>query len=126
MVGLIDTSIFIGVEKSRIDLARIPEELAVPIPTLAELEVGVLQASDVETRQRRLTTFKFASSFVPVPIDESVGRAWAGLVARLNAAGHRVPINDSWIAATAIAHEMSVLTQDADYDLMPGVDVIRL
>jgi predicted nucleic acid-binding protein len=37
-----------------------------------------------------------------------------------------VPINDSWIAATAIARQMPVATQDDDYDEMPGLSVIRL
>ena len=40
--------------------------------------------------------------------------------------GNRMPINDSWIAATAIANEMAVATQDGDYDDIPGLRVIRL
>jgi predicted nucleic acid-binding protein len=35
-------------------------------------------------------------------------------------------INDSWIAATAIAHDVPIVTQDADYDVMPGVQVIKI
>jgi predicted nucleic acid-binding protein len=42
------------------------------------------------------------------------------------AAGRRAPINDSWIAATAIAHGVPIVTQDSDYDGMPGVEVIRI
>jgi predicted nucleic acid-binding protein len=30
-----------------------------------------------------------------------------------------MPVNDSWIAATAIAHGIPVLTQDDDYDHAP-------
>jgi predicted nucleic acid-binding protein len=47
-------------------------------------------------------------------------------VSRLRAAGRRVPINDSWIAATAIAHRIPIVTQDADYDFMPDVEVIKI
>jgi predicted nucleic acid-binding protein len=47
-------------------------------------------------------------------------------VAGLRAAGRRAPVNDSWIAATAIARGLPVATQDDDYDGMPGLDVIRL
>lgn len=36
------------------------------------------------------------------------------------------PINDSWIAATAITHHVPVVTQDSDYDDVPGVEVIRI
>ena len=48
----------------------------------------------------------------------------AGLTA--SHGGPEVPVNDSWIAATAIAHQVPVVTQDADYDTMPDVEVIRL
>jgi predicted nucleic acid-binding protein len=34
--------------------------------------------------------------------------------------------NDSWIAATAIAHRVPVVTQDSDCDVMPDVEVIRI
>jgi hypothetical protein len=37
-----------------------------------------------------------------------------------------MPVNDSWIAATAIAHGMPVVTQDDDYAGVPGLEVIRL
>jgi hypothetical protein len=40
--------------------------------------------------------------------------------------GRKAPINDSWIAATAIAHRVPIVTQDSDYDAMPGVQVIRI
>jgi predicted nucleic acid-binding protein len=45
---------------------------------------------------------------------------------QLRAAGRKAPINDSWIAATAIAHHVPVVTQDSDYGDMPGVEVIRI
>jgi predicted nucleic acid-binding protein len=35
-------------------------------------------------------------------------------------------INDSWIAATAIANGMPVASQDGDYDDVPGLEVIRV
>jgi len=35
-------------------------------------------------------------------------------------------INDSWIAATAIAHRLPLVTQDRDYAGVPGLDVVTL
>jgi hypothetical protein len=49
-----------------------------------------------------------------------------GLVSRLRAAGRKARINDSWIAATAIAYRVPLVTQDSDYDAMPDVQVIRI
>jgi predicted nucleic acid-binding protein len=37
-----------------------------------------------------------------------------------------MPVNDSWIAATAIALGIPVVTQDDDYLHAPGVEVIRV
>jgi predicted nucleic acid-binding protein len=37
-----------------------------------------------------------------------------------------MPINDSWVAATAIAHAMPVASQDDDYDAVPGLRMIRV
>jgi predicted nucleic acid-binding protein len=59
-------------------------------------------------------------------VDEAVSDAWALLVSQLRAAGRKVPINDSWIAATAIAHRVAIVTQDSDYDAMPDVQVIKI
>lgn len=37
-----------------------------------------------------------------------------------------MPLNDSWIAATAVVHGLPVVPQDGDFDGVPGLDVIRL
>jgi hypothetical protein len=84
-------------------------------------------ASDGESRRRRLATLTYVeSTFHPLPVDGDAARAWAGLVAALREAGRRAPLNDTWIAAVALAREFAVVTQDSDYDEMPGVHVIRV
>ncbi|MFC4060423.1 type II toxin-antitoxin system VapC family toxin [Planomonospora corallina] len=125
--ALADTSVFIGLEAGRFDRERFAGyEWGVSAVTLGELRLGVLQARDPESAARRLSTYQLAQRFEPLPVDEPVSEAWALLVSRLRAAGRKVPINDSWIAATALAHGVPVVTQDADYDGIPGIDVIRL
>jgi hypothetical protein len=37
-----------------------------------------------------------------------------------------MPLNDSWIAATAMALAVPVVTQDDDYVELPGLDVIKV
>jgi len=100
--------------------------LAVSVMTVAELRLGVLLAADVEARAARLATLRLAETLDPLPIDDRVGDAWSRLVATLRAAGRRMPVNDSWIAATALAHDLPLVTQDADYDVVPGLRVIRV
>jgi predicted nucleic acid-binding protein len=125
--ALADTSVFIGLEAARFDAGRIAEfEWGVSVVTLGELRLGVLQARDPEVSARRLSTYQLAQRFEPLAVDETVSDAWALLVSRLRAAGRRAPINDSWIAATAIAHGVPIVTQDSDYDGMPGAEVIKI
>jgi hypothetical protein len=125
--ALADTSVFIGLEAARFDAGRFADlEWGISAITLGELRFGVLQAKDPETASRRLSTYQLAQRFEALVIDEAVSEAWALLVSRLRAAGGKAPINDSWIAATAIAHGVPIVTQDADYDAMPGVQVIKI
>ncbi len=99
---------------------------SVSVITIGELRAGVLTATDVATRARRLTTLVGALRFDPVPIDQSVADEWARLRVLLRHAGLRMPVDDSWIAATAMALGVPVATQDDDYAEVPGVSVIRV
>jgi predicted nucleic acid-binding protein len=126
VTALADTSIFIAREQGRALALPPPDDVAVSVVTVGELRLGVLLAGDVDRRAVRLATLQLVEQLDPLPVDERVAQAWASLVARLRAADRRMPINDSWIAATALAHGLSVLTQDADYDDLPGLQVVKL
>lgn len=125
--GLADTSIFIARESGRrIDAALLPERLAVSVITIGELRAGVLAAGDALTRDRRLDTLTAAMTLEPIPIDATVAAAWARLRVALRDAGKRMPVNDSWIAATALALAVPLVTQDADVPQVGGLEVIRV
>ena len=125
--ALADTSVFIGLEATRFDPSRFDGfEWGVSAVTLGELRLGVLQAQNPEAASRRLSTYQLAQQFEALIVDEAVSEAWALLISRLRAAGRKASINDSWIAATAIAHRVPIVTQDSDYDGMPGVEVILI
>ena len=119
---MLDTSVFIAIEQGRpLRHDAIPESGAISIVTKAELRAGILAAKDIATRDRRLGTLDAVANIVVLPVDEQVARAWAQMRAYLAAAERRVNINDMWIAATAAAHEIPVLTQDGDFDALNGV-----
>ena len=128
MKGVLDTSVLVADEQGRsLATELLPEELAVSIVTLAELELGVQIASCEATRARRLATLQAArATYVALPIDEPVASAFAELVATARRAGHRPKVQDTWIAATAHAHGASICTQDSDFDELQGIDVIRV
>ncbi len=125
--ALADTSVFIGLEAARFDADRFAEyEWGISVVTLGDLRLGVLQARGPEAVSRRLSTYQLAQRFEALSLDEAVSETWALLVSRLRAAGRKAPVNDSWIAATAIAHGVPIVTQDSDYDAMPDVQVIKI
>jgi hypothetical protein len=125
--GLADTTVFIARESGRpIDTGAVPDELGVSVVTIGELRAGVLAAVDVVTRDRRLVTLGHALSLEPLPIDESVAQAWARLRLLLRDSSQRMPVNDSWIAATAMALGVAVVTRGEDYVEVPGLDVVRV
>ena len=124
--AIADTSLFIAHETGRpLRIEALPDRLAVSVITIGELRAGVLSAPDVAARDRRLGTLTAALALDPIPVDESVAAAWARLRVELRARGLRMPVNDSWIAATAIALGVAVVTQDDDYVELPGLTVIR-
>jgi predicted nucleic acid-binding protein len=122
-VGLLDTSAFIAAEEGRpLRQEALPESAVISIITVAELRAGVLGASDIESRDRRLATLERISNFAVFPIDHHVAGTWAGMRTYLAASGKRVSVNDLWIAATAAANRMPVITQDRDFYALSGVN----
>jgi predicted nucleic acid-binding protein len=119
--GLLDTSVFIAGETGRaLELERLPQESAVSAVTIAELHVGVLAASDLDTRARRLATLEAVSDIELLTVDATVAASWALLRVHLAAAQRRLNVNDLWIAATAHAHGLPVVTQDDDFGPVAG------
>lgn len=124
--GLLDTSVFIAREGRGLDTSALPDELAVSIISYAELRAGVLAAADVSVRSRRLSTLQAVADMNPLPIDLPVAEHWAHLRLLLAEAGRRMNVNDTWIAATALAHDVPVVTQDADYSALAEVSDLRV
>jgi len=123
--GLADTSIFIADETGRpLNTSAFPDELAVSVITIGELRAGVLAATDVTTRNRRLnTTLTAALTLDPIPVDQAVADSWAQLRVQLRDQGLRMSVNDSWIAATAMVLNIPVFTQDEGFPTLNSLDV---
>lgn len=125
--GLADTTVFIARESGRpLNRDLLPEELAVSIITVGELRAGVLSAATVPVRDRRLATLTSVMSMDPIPVDDAVAECWARLRVLLRDSGQRMAVNDTWIAATAMALAVPVVTQDEDYVELDGLPVIRV
>lgn len=109
-----------------ISAEALPDEIGVSVITIGELRAGVLAAVDLEARDRRLATLTEALALDPIPIDERVAESWARLRLLLRDSGQRMPVNDSWICATAMSLGLAVVTQDEDYVELSDVEVIKV
>jgi predicted nucleic acid-binding protein len=124
--GLLDTSVFIAREGRDLDPELLPDELAVSVVTYAELRAGVLAATDIATRSRRLTTLQIVTEMNPLPIDPVVADQWAQLRLLLAESRRRVNVNDTWIAATALAHGVPVVSQDANFAVLADISPLQV
>ena len=130
-VALLDTSVFIARESGRV-IAQLPQRVALSVITIGELQLGVLNAQDPVTRSRRADTLALARAADPIPVSEAVMVSWARLIVDCRAAGvqRAVKLTDALIAATAIEHQLPVVTQDADFDQIaracPALAVVKV
>jgi len=117
--GLLDTSVFIAAEQGR-PLGLLPLTGSVAVATIAELYLGVLMADDHSVRATRLRTISMIESrFEALPVDARVARVFAEIVAAARRQGRRPGVNDTWIAATAVANDLPLYTQDDDFRSIP-------
>lgn len=114
MASLIDTSVLAG----QLAPAALPDAWLVSVVSVGELEAGVLRARDGESRARRLARLAAVLEDAPViPVD----RAVAARYGELRAATGQRPTNDLWIAATALAHDLTLVTADERQASLPLV-----
>jgi predicted nucleic acid-binding protein len=124
--AIADTSIFIAQESGR-ELGDLPEQVAVSVITAAELELGVLRASEPVARAIRLSTLsRVQATYSLLPVDPEVASCFARLASSELTKGRRLRRHDTWIAATAMRHGAAVITQDADFSSFAEVAVIRV
>jgi len=90
--------------------------------TVAELDRWIIQRAWGPVRLARMATF--LAQFALVLPDRSLCRTWAEVVDGARRHGRPIATADAWIAATALALDLPLLTHNtADY---AGVTALRL
>lgn len=116
MLSVLDTSILIAE-------APVPVEgdIAISVVSIAELQFGVLVATDDERRAHRLARLSaILRGFEPLPVDAAVAASYGELAAATHRAGRKATARslDLMIAATAHAHGARLVTaniQDVEH-----------
>lgn len=108
-------------------LDRIPAEaLYLSVLTLGEIRRGIEGLADKKRREKLRIWLEhdLAHWFEGriMPVDIAVADRWGRLIA---AAGRPVPTIDSLLAATALHHELRLVTRNAADFSYPGLEVIN-
>ncbi|MEA2222949.1 MAG: hypothetical protein QOH83_1325 [Solirubrobacteraceae bacterium] len=116
MSTLVDTSVL--VDAGVLAGLEVEGGWAVSAVSVGELHAGVLLAHDQLVQAARLRRLSAVLSEAPVL---EVDRAVTVCYGELRAATGRLPTNDLWIAATALAHDLTLLTADERQAALPLV-----
>jgi predicted nucleic acid-binding protein len=118
---LADTSVFVAAEQRRALGTPPSGDARISVATLTELGVGVRRAASEPLRELREATLGRARRFIALPYDEPVGERLADLLATARDRQQRAGAMDAIIAATALAHDLVVWTQDDDFDVLAAL-----
>ncbi len=119
MTFLVDANILSEPTRARPDerclawLAANEAEIAVDPIVLGEMRFGILLLPKGRRRRRLEQWFDTGvQRLFCLPWEAATGLRWAQLVVDLRKSGRAMPIKDSMIAATALAHSLTLATRN--------------
>ena len=104
--------------------ARIAGEntLFLPVIAIGEFRFGLLASRLRESLSEKLAVL--IRNTVQLDVTDATTPHYADLRQALKLAGTPIPANDLWIAALARQHAQPILSRDAHFDHVPGIDRI--
>jgi tRNA(fMet)-specific endonuclease VapC len=100
-------------------ILRTQARAAIPVIVLGEFRYGI-----AESRHRKAYESWLDSQlrhFDVLAITDQTTITYATLRVALRRSGPPIPANDAWIAALALQHRLPILSRDAHFDVVAGV-----
>jgi predicted nucleic acid-binding protein len=131
---LIDTSIWIAVERGRLGAADIhaitrQEPVYLSPVNVAEIRFGLEYLRSPTQKQRAASALRRLRRKPQLRITVETAEVFGSLAAKLKRGGRdpKIRVNDLWLAAQAIQRDFKLLTSNIkDFDDVPGLNVVAL
>lgn len=132
MIFLVDANVLSEPTKPHpsakvVDWIRANEsEIAIDAVILGEIRFGIHLLASSKRRRRLETWFDDGVAKIRyLSWDAQTGLRWAKLLADLRSSGHAVPIKDSMIAATALVHNLTIVSRNLKDFALTGVPLVN-
>ncbi len=89
------------------------------VPVLAEYQYGLINSRHQKSLGIWLEQLK--SSWPVLTLDVMTAHFYAEIRNQLRKVGRMIPVNDLWIGALAIQHQLPILSEDRHFDYIDGV-----
>lgn len=128
MTRVVDTDVVSFLFKNHPIGARYEADLAgrtllISFMTLAELDRWAIQSKWGAARREWLRLY--LERFVLLPYSRRLCTMWAEVTVAAQSRGRRIECADAWIAATALRHDVPLVTHNrSDYLGVPGLKLI--
>jgi len=119
MIGnklLLDTNIIIEIfDGNKVIAGKINKasEFYMSSVVLGELYIGINRVVNKAKHLKKLTDF--LQLCIVLKVDDVTAKYYGEIVAQLYKKGKPIPTNDVWIAATALQHGLTLITQDGHF-----------
>lgn len=97
------------------------DAIILPVTVLGELLYGALNS--VKSKMNEMIIQKFAAYSLVMQVDEAVATRYAAVRLNLKKNGTPIPENDIWVAAACLEIEVPLLSRDAHFKYVEGLDV---
>lgn len=104
------------------DLVAAAEVITMPVIVVGELEAGFAWGRSAAANQQALNEFLADSAVRVLDVTRPTTRLYARIFARLRTEGTPVSPNEMWIAAATMECGGHLLTFDADFERIPGLE----
>jgi tRNA(fMet)-specific endonuclease VapC len=123
---LIDTNVVIELLANRawaISRIKLQDAMFLSVIAYGELLFGIANSVHREANRSRLDRLLVDWQLVPCMVE--TGEFYASIRSQLKRDGRPIPEHDIWIAATAMQHDLTLVTRDDHFDHIENLRVER-